>query len=142
MVQLRSSSLKGMALEERKFVNTVVAGAGGDLLMLGTSAGRQKRERKLPSRYQDTDAFDTSLIMDTLDLRKPDNFAQVEGLEGRHPQHLGVASVRSCSDDRNLKRLKMEHLNEETIKKCTVIIPRLDLPCSVKPWCMYHCVYR
>jgi hypothetical protein len=29
-----------MALEERKFVNTVVAtGAGGDLLMLGTSAG-------------------------------------------------------------------------------------------------------
>jgi hypothetical protein len=40
MVQLRSSSLRGMALEERKFVNTVVAtGAGGDLLMLGTSAG-------------------------------------------------------------------------------------------------------
>ncbi len=53
MVQLRSSSLRGMALEERKFVNTVVAtGQGGDLLMLGTSAGRQKRERKLPSRYQ------------------------------------------------------------------------------------------
>jgi hypothetical protein len=40
MVQLRSSSLRGMALEERKFVNTVVAtGGGGDLLMLGTSAG-------------------------------------------------------------------------------------------------------
>ena len=142
MVQLRSSSLKGMALEERKFVNTVVAGAGGDLLMLGTSAGRQKRERKLPSRYQDTDAFDTSLILDTLDLGKPDNLAQVEGLERRQPQQLSVASVGFCSDDRNVKRLKLEHLVDETIKKCTVIVPRLDLPCSVKPWCMYHCVYR
>lgn len=67
MVQLRSSSLRGMALEERKFVNTVVAtGQGGDLLMLGTSAGRQKRERKLPSRYQ---VLFQSLISDIFKAR-------------------------------------------------------------------------
>ena len=38
-----------LAQEELKFSNTVVA-SGMDLLMLGTTSGRQKRERKVPSR--------------------------------------------------------------------------------------------
>ena len=131
MVQLRSSSLRGMALEERKFVNTVVStGGGGDLLMLGTSAGRQKRERKMPSRYQDTDAFDApggiggGKVDDELD--------QIEGA------HIAVVPI---AEEHQAKRLKVEHLKDETIKKCTVLVPRVELPATVKPWCMYHCVH-
>ena len=53
----RNSTFRNrLAQEELKFSNTVVA-SGLDLLMIGTSAGRTKRERKVPSRYQDTDAF-------------------------------------------------------------------------------------
>ena len=47
---LRSSAFRKLAQEELKFSNTVVA-SGLDLLMIGTTSGRQKRERKVPSRY-------------------------------------------------------------------------------------------
>ena len=132
MVQLRSSSLRGMALEERKFVNTVVAtGGGGDLLMLGTSAGRQKRERKMPSRYQDTDAFDASGV---IDISKCDDQELIDG-DSDVGERIAVPAI----EERQAKRLKVEHLKEETIKKCTVLLPRIDLPETVQPWCMYHC---
>jgi hypothetical protein len=42
-----------MSQEELKFSNTIVA-SGHDLLLIGGTSGRQKRERKVPSRYQDT----------------------------------------------------------------------------------------
>ena len=48
---LRSSAFRKLAQEELKFSNTVVA-SGLDLLMIGTTSGRQKRERKVPSRYK------------------------------------------------------------------------------------------
>ena len=48
---LRSSAFRKLAQEELKFSNTVVA-SGLDLLMIGTTSGRQKRERKVPSRYE------------------------------------------------------------------------------------------
>ena len=132
MVQLRSSSLRGMALEERKFVNTVVAtGGGGDLLMLGTSAGRQKRERKMPSRYHDTDAFDASGV---IDISKCDDQELIDG-DSDVGERIAVPAI----EERQAKRLKVEHLKEETIKKCTVLLPRIDLPETVQPWCMYHC---
>ena len=40
-----------MSQEELKFSNTIVA-SGHDLLLIGGTSGRQKRERKVPSRYQ------------------------------------------------------------------------------------------
>ena len=48
-------STRRLAAEERKFNNTVVAATAGnsaDYLMLGATAGRQRRERKVPTRYQ------------------------------------------------------------------------------------------
>ena len=48
---LRNTSLRNLSAEEKKFANTVVATSSGrDVVMLG-AAGRQKRERKMPSRY-------------------------------------------------------------------------------------------
>ena len=48
---LRNTSLRNLSAEEKKFANTVVATSSGrDVVMLGAS-GRQKRERKMPSRY-------------------------------------------------------------------------------------------
>ena len=53
-------STRRLAAEERKFNNTVVAATAGnsaDYHMLGATAGRQRRERKVPTRYQDSDVF-------------------------------------------------------------------------------------
>ena len=53
MAKVRST--RRLAAEERKFNNTVVAATAGnsaDYLMLGATAGRQRRERKVPTRYQ------------------------------------------------------------------------------------------
>jgi len=83
----------------------------------------------MPSRYQDTDAFDASGV---IDVSKGDDHEHVEGDEGE-------TVAAPVTEERQAKRLKVEHLKEETIKKCTVLIPRLEIPDTVKPWCMYHC---
>ena len=56
-----SSMHRRLAAEEQKFNHSVVAATGGtstaSYLMLGASVGRQRRERKVPTRYQDSEAF-------------------------------------------------------------------------------------
>ena len=62
MAKVRST--RRLAAEERKFNNTVVAATAGnsaDYHMLGATAGRQRRERKVPTRYQDSDVFTAEL---------------------------------------------------------------------------------
>ena len=50
-----------MSQEELKFSNTIVA-SGHDLLLIGGTSGRQKRERKVPSRYQDTGNYISDFV--------------------------------------------------------------------------------
>lgn len=115
---LRSSSFRRLAQEELKFSNTVVA-SGLDLLMIGSTAGRQKRERKVPSRYQDTDAFfDSATGLPATSAQKA---AAVLLLE-ENTTVLPVNNAKSMT-----RRLTQEGLKHERIKKCAVIMPRLDI---------------
>jgi hypothetical protein len=89
--------------------------------------------RKIDSRYQDTDAFDTSAILGQIEDTKVSEFGQMD-------DQLIAPGIAS-TEEKQLKRLKVEHLKEDTIMKCAVLLPRLDLPETVQPWCMYHCVH-
>lgn len=128
---LRSSAYRRLAQEELKFSNTVVA-SGVDLLMIGGSSGRQKRERKVPSRYQDTDAFfDSATGMPATSSQKA---AAVLMLE-EATQILPASGLPANSSTR---RLTQDSLKHEKIKKCAVIMPRLDLDPNIKLWCLFH----
>ena len=48
--RIQENSQRHMAVEERKFTNTVVVTASRDTVLLGGRGTR--RERKLPQRYQ------------------------------------------------------------------------------------------
>eukprot|EP00095_Tigriopus_kingsejongensis_P009626 maker-scaffold94_size379870-snap-gene-0.12 protein:Tk09626 transcript:maker-scaffold94_size379870-snap-gene-0.12-mRNA-1 annotation:"hypothetical protein L798_11659" len=119
---LRSTLQRHLAAEERKFHNTVIS-SGRDVVMLGSS-GRTKRERKIPSRYQDSEL----LVHDSLDLNAH-HFD--EDMEMRGYSVINKEAIRTVR----------EHLENETIQPCTVIVPRLTLPEDVRPWCMIHCAY-
>ncbi len=133
---LRSASFKKMAQEELKFSNTIVA-SGLDLLMIGgASAGRQKRERKVPSRYQDTDAFfDTSGAGTSGEKEAAAGLLMLEENDKLMPAHVHGLPVK----DSLTRKLTQDSLKYEKIKKCTVIMPRLDFDLdSLKVWCMFH----
>ena len=95
----------------------------------------------MPSRYQDTDAFEAAIVLGQIGDSKIEEFGQIEGPEGQIIIAPGISGV-CVTEERHAKRLKTEHLREETIKKCTVIVPRLDLPTSVRVWCIFHCTYN
>jgi hypothetical protein len=139
---LRSTAtLRRMAQEELKFSNTVVA-SGMDLLMLGTTAGRQRRERKVPSRYQDTDAFfDPSTGMPATVSQKAAAALMIAGggehPEMGHPVHPAIALTPTGSAT-TMRRMTQEGIKSDRIKKCTVIMPRLEVPEGTKAWCMFH----
>lgn len=120
---LRTSSQRHLAAEERKFHNTVIS-SGKDVVLLGSS-GRTKRERKIPSRYQDAE----SVMSDHCGR----NLILVE----KNPDIRGYSVL-----DKDAIRTVQEHLENETIQACTVLVPRLKLPSTVKPWCMIHCQYN
>ncbi len=121
---LRSSSQRNMAAEERKFHNTVVATSSGqDLFMLG-STGRQKRERKVPSRYQDSSAS----VMDNV------------GKDYSDKSTSGDVNDYTKIDPIN-ERILAEGINSDIIQKCTVLVPMVNLPDDTLAWCMYHCQY-
>ena len=65
-------STRRLAAEERKFNNTVVAATAGnsaDYLMLGATAGRQRRERKVPTRYQVQEKHSFEIVRPNFYLR-------------------------------------------------------------------------
>ena len=98
---------------------------------LGTS-GRQKRERKVPSRYQDTDAFfDSATGMPATSSQKA---AAVLMLE----ENTQILPASGLSTSTSARRLTQDSLKHEKIKKCAVIMPRLDLDVNIKLWCLYH----
>ena len=53
--RIQENSQRHMAVEERKFTNTVVVTASRDTVLLGGRGTR--RERKLPQRYQGSSYF-------------------------------------------------------------------------------------
>ena len=135
----RNSNFRNrLAQEELKFSNTVVA-SGLDLLMIGTSAGRTKRERKVPSRYQDTDAFfDSNTGMPATNAQKAAAVLMLE--ENTHI--LPANHPATTSGTPMTRRLTQDSLKHDKIKKCTVIMPMLpDLNEHVKLWCLYHNQY-
>ncbi len=143
---LRSSaSLRRLAQEELKFSNTVVAtGSGMDLLMIGSTAGRQRRERKVPSRYQDTDAFfDTTTGMPATSSQKAAMM-----MEGGYNEDSTIAPASALTpgsaagtSSASARRMTQEGLKRDQIKKCTVIMPRLDVPDETSAWCLFHNVH-
>ena len=126
---LRSSSLRHLTAEEKKFHHSVVATSSGqDLVMLGSSGGRQKRERKVPSRYQDSDHYVDSAGAKEAKMRgdEAEGAYPVPGLISNNPKTV---------------KLLRHNLRNRTIRKCAVLIPHLDLPDDTKTWCMFHCQY-
>jgi hypothetical protein len=127
--KLRSSSQRHLAAEERKFSNTVVATSSGrDVVMLGAS-GRQKRERKMPSRYQDSNSVaedGTGSGPDGKDISYQDDMAEADDYR---------------MVDRSTDRLKARALDEETTRSCCVLIPLVKLPSETRVWCLFHCQY-
>merc|ERR1711997_326748 len=106
---------------------------GHDLLLIGGTSGRQKRERKVPSRYQDTDAFfDSATGMPATNAQKAaavlmsadseNNQNAQNAISPDSNVHSGTAQINTTN-----RRLTQEGLKHEKIKKCTVIMPRLEL---------------
>ena len=126
---LRNTSLRNLSAEEKKFANTVVATSSGrDVVMLGAS-GRQKRERKMPSRYQDgNDApGDAAGAADKDSADKDGDAAEADGYS---------------MVDRNAERMRAAALEEETVRSCCVLVPLVRLPEETRVWCLYHCQYE
>ena len=113
-----------MSQEELKFSNTIVA-SGHDLLLIGGTSGRQKRERKVPSRYQDTDAFfDSATGMPATSAQKA--AAALMSAEENSSNHMakqtpsgGNIVSNSGQINATTRRLTQEGLKYEKIKKCT-----------------------
>ena len=139
VAKLRSTNTRRLAAEERKFNNTVVAATGSagstaDYLMLGATSGRQRRERKVPTRYQDSDVFTAELAFvagaKTQDLDPDFDETQVRSF-----------SRRCVGDDAQAKRMMSECIRNQTITRCAVLVPLIKVPEDTKVWCMYHCQY-
>ena len=100
--------------------------------MIGGTSGRQKRERKVPSRYQDTDAFfDSATGMPATSAQKA---AAVLMLE----ENTQIVPASGLQVNSTARRLTQDSLKHEKIKKCAVIMPRLNLDPQIKLWCLYH----
>ena len=154
-----SSMHRRLAAEEQKFNHSVVAATGGtstaSYLMLGASVGRQRRERKVPTRYQDSEAFSVDAnsgmsIGDSLSNNTSgtsigeldhdfDDFGC--GVDG--PGSAMGGGAKTKAEDVALKRVTIDNLRNDTIARCTVLLPMIKLPSDVdtRVWCMYHCRY-
>ena len=100
------------------------------MINAGGTSGRQKRERKVPSRYQDTDAFfDSATGMPATNAQKA---AAVLMLE-ENTQIVPASGLNTTA-----RRMTQDSLKHEKIKKCAVIMPRLDLDMDIKLWCLFH----
>ena len=130
--KLQETSTRNLAAEERKFHNTVVTTSGGsDLIML---SGRQKRERKVPTRYQDADTL-------VLDPNGKDYIPNPAGDDAFNDQALLAVGGRT---NPSIIKTVSDHLKENTARKCTVIVPKITLPKieSLGMWCMFHSQYN
>ena len=155
-----SSMNRRLAAEEQKFNHSVVAATGGtstaSFLMLGATTGRQRRERKVPTRYQDSDAFAAEwgsgvnitdsrgtngggALVGELDHDFDDFGCGVDG-----PGSAMGGGAKTRADDLGMKRMTIDNLRNDTIARCTVLLPMIKLPTDVdtRVWCMYHCQYR
>ena len=122
--RIQEDSQRNMAVEERKFSNTVVVTSDKDAVMLGDRAGRgTRRERKLPQRYQNSN----TLMLD---------------VAGKEYVEKEVSSESDTEyDDDKMEDAFAELKRSEDIVPCTVVIPKVSLPKSCAIWCMYHCQY-
>ena len=119
--RIQEDSQRHMAVEERKFSNTVVVTASKDAVMLGGRGTR--RERKVPQRYQNAN----TLMLD------------VAGKEYVEKEASSESDIE-YDDDKQVD--EYERLRKtECLIPCTVIIPMLSIPRSCSVWCMYHCQY-
>ena len=154
-----SSMHRRLAAEEQKFNHSVVAATGGtstaSFLMLGATAGRQRRERKVPTRYQDSEAFAAEsgsgfnignniingggVLGGELDHDFDDFGCGVDG-----PGSAMGGGARTRAEAEGMKRMTIDNLRNDTIARCTVLLPMIKLPTDVdtRVWCMYHCQYR
>merc|ERR1719209_1718422 len=122
--RIQEDSQRNMAVEERKFSNTVVVTSDKDAVMLGDRTGRgTRRERKLPQRYQNSN----TLMLD---------------VAGKEYVEKEVSSESDTEyDDDKMEDAFAELKRSEDIVPCTVVIPKVSLPKSCAIWCMYHCQY-
>ena len=131
---LRSTVQRFMAAEERKFQNTVVATTSGrDLVMLGSS-GRTKRERKVPTRYQDFNA----LLSDPVGKEFSGCFSDKGAADNADAEDYSTEGAMFSAED---LKLMSDRLRDETISKCIVLAPRVEIPADTSVWCMFHCQY-
>ena len=122
--RIQEDSQRNMAVEERKFSNTVVVTSDKDAVMLGDRTGRgTRRERKLPQRYQNAN----TLMLD------------VAGKE--YVEKEASSESDMDYDDDKMEDAFSELKKSEDIVPCTVVIPKVSLPKSCAVWCMYHCQY-
>ena len=122
--RIQEDSQRNMAVEERKFSNTVVVTSDKDAVMLGDRTGRgTRRERKLPQRYQNAN----TLMLD------------VAGKEYVEKEASSESDMEY--DDDKMEDAFSELKRTEDIVPCTVVIPKVSLPKSCAVWCMYHCQY-
>ncbi|XP_040563596.1 uncharacterized protein [Lepeophtheirus salmonis] len=127
------SSSRKVAISPSAYTNfqdksppNVVTTGGRDLIMI---AGRQKRERKMPTRYQDTDAL-------TLESASQDFMSKSEDVF-----NLDTILVPG-KENPNIVKMISNGIRDGVSRKCTVLVPKINLSnldISVKPWCMYHC---
>eukprot|EP00092_Neocalanus_flemingeri_P016630 GFUD01017991.1.p1 GENE.GFUD01017991.1~~GFUD01017991.1.p1 ORF type:complete len:2163 (+),score=717.19 GFUD01017991.1:64-6552(+) len=119
--RIQEDSQRHMAVEERKFSNTVVVTASKDAVMLGGRGTR--RERKVPQRYQNAN----TLMLD---------------VTGKEYVEKEVSSESDMEYEEEKQVDEYERLRKsECLIPCTVILPMVSLPPTCSIWCMYHCQY-
>merc|ERR1719209_407966 len=123
--RIKEDSQRNMAVEERKFSNTVVVTSDKDAVMLGDRAGRgTRRERKLPQRYQNSN----TLMLDVAGKE----YVEKEEESGESDLEDEEAKVEDAF---------LELKRAQDISPCTVLVPKVRLPASCSVWCMFHCQY-
>jgi len=119
--RIQEDSQRNMAVEERKFSNTVVVTASKDAVMLGGRGTR--RERKVPQRYQNAN----TLMLD---------------VTGKEYVEKEVSSESDMEYEEEKQVDEYEKLRKaECLIPCTVILPMVSIPPTCSVWCMYHCQY-
>jgi len=119
--RIQEDSQRHMAVEERKFSNTVVVTASKDAVMLGGRGTR--RERKVPQRYQNAN----TLMLD---------------VTGKEYVEKEVSSESDMEYEEEKQVDEYERLRKaECLIPCTVILPMVSLPPTCSVWCMYHGQY-
>jgi len=119
--RIQEDSQRHMAVEERKFSNTVVVTASKDAVMLGGRGTR--RERKIPQRYQNAN----TLLLD---------------VTGKEYVEKEVSSESDMEYEEEKQVDEFDRMRKaECLIPCTVILPMVTLPPTCSVWCMYHAQY-